>query len=158
MRNKSIMLAVASGLAFLDLSGCANKAPVKQDNLQRSISQQTNDADWETADLQTANLNADLIKELFDRIGDKSYKNIHSVLLVRNGKLVVEKYFPGQEEDGQYRAYQRNTLHGIHSATKSVNSILIGIAIDQHLIKSVDEKISAFFPEYAALFANNDKD
>jgi hypothetical protein len=44
------------------------------------------------------------------------------------------------------------------SVTKSVNSILIGIALDQHLIRSVDEKLSAFFPEYAGLFANSAKD
>ena len=44
------------------------------------------------------------------------------------------------------------------SATKSVNSILVGIAIDQHLIGGVDEKISAFFPEYDDLFADPRKD
>jgi CubicO group peptidase (beta-lactamase class C family) len=40
------------------------------------------------------------------------------------------------------------------SATKSVVSILTGIAIDQHLIKGIDEKVSNFFPEYAGVFAD----
>jgi CubicO group peptidase (beta-lactamase class C family) len=44
------------------------------------------------------------------------------------------------------------------SATKSVNSILIGIAIDQHLIRDVNEKISTFFLEYSAIFTNKEKD
>jgi CubicO group peptidase (beta-lactamase class C family) len=39
------------------------------------------------------------------------------------------------------------------SATKSVTSILIGIAIDQGLIRGADEKLSTYFPEYADVFA-----
>jgi CubicO group peptidase (beta-lactamase class C family) len=35
---------------------------------------------------------------------------------------------------------------------------LIGIAIDQHLIRSIDEKISTFFPEYSGIFTNKEKD
>jgi CubicO group peptidase (beta-lactamase class C family) len=44
------------------------------------------------------------------------------------------------------------------SATKSVNSILVGITIDQHKISNVDAKISSFFPEYSDLFTNKQKD
>jgi CubicO group peptidase (beta-lactamase class C family) len=43
------------------------------------------------------------------------------------------------------------------SATKSVTSILIGIAIDQHLISGADAKLSALLPEYADVFAKADK-
>jgi len=38
-----------------------------------------------------------------------------------------------------------------------VNSILIGIVIDQHLIRGIDERVSTFFPEYADIFADSDK-
>ncbi|HTL29256.1 MAG TPA: serine hydrolase, partial [Tepidisphaeraceae bacterium] len=79
--------------------------------------------------------------------------SVHSILLIRNGKLVVEEYFPGHDSSGNARTFNRDTLHELHSATKSVNSLIIGIAIDQGLIKSVDEKIASFFPEYANLFA-----
>ena len=124
---------------------------------QYTVPEKTNDG-WETASLSSVNIDAGLIKELFERIGDNSYKNIHSVLLVKNGKLVVEKYFPGQDSLGQYRTFTGDTLHEMLSATKSVNSILIGIAIDQHLIRGVDEKISTFFPEYSDIFTNKEKD
>jgi CubicO group peptidase (beta-lactamase class C family) len=113
---------------------------------------------WETASLNDENLDANLIKELFERISDHTYKNIHSVLLVKNGKLVVEEYFPGKNCLGQYWTYTRDTLHDLQSVTKSVNSILVGMAIDQHLITGVDEKISVFSPEYADLFTNREKD
>ena len=112
---------------------------------------------WEIAPMSKVGLDANLIQELFERIADNSYKNIHSVLLVRNGKLAVEKYFPGQDSKGQYHTFTRETLQEMHSATKSVNSILIGIAIDQHLIRGVDEKISIFFPEYSDIFTNREK-
>ena len=97
------------------------------------------------------------MKDLLDRISDQSYKNIHSVLLVRNGRLVVEEYFAGQDSEGKEQMFGRDTLHMQQSVTKSVNSILIGIAIDQHLIGGVDEKIATFFPEEADLFADAKK-
>jgi len=124
---------------------------------QHIVPEKTNDG-WETASLNSVNLDASLINELFERISDQNYKNIHSVLLVKNGKLVVEEYFSGQDSKGQYQTFTRDTLHEMHSATKSVNSILIGIAIDQHLIRGVDEKISGFFPEYSDIFTNKEKD
>ncbi|MGA2241250.1 MAG: serine hydrolase [Verrucomicrobiota bacterium] len=124
---------------------------------QYTVPENTNDG-WETASLNSVNLDINLIKELFERIGSNSYENIHGVLIVKNGKLVVEEYFSGQDSKGQYRSFKRDTLHEIHSATKSVNSILIGIAIDQHLIRGVDEKISTFFPEYSDIFTNKETD
>ena len=124
---------------------------------QYAVPEKLNDG-WEIASLSGVSLDTNLIKELFERVADNSYKNIHSVLLVKNGKLVVEGYFPGQDSKGQHQAFTRDTLHEMHSATKSVNSILIGIAIDQHLIRGVDEKISSFLPEYSDIFTNKEKD
>lgn len=115
---------------------------------------------WETASLASENLNADLIKDLFERISDGTYKNITSVLVVKNGKLVVEEYFPRQEVLGERRGrvLKRVSPQQLYSATKSVTSILIGLAIEKHLIRGVDEKISTFFPEYADIFAHDGKD
>jgi CubicO group peptidase (beta-lactamase class C family) len=146
-----IILVVLSGYA-------ENQTPTNNiKNYQYTVPAKTNDG-WETASLSSVNIDAGLIKELFERIGDNSYKNIHSVLLVKDGKLVVEEYFQGQDSKGQYQTFTRDTLHEMHSATKSVNSILIGIAIDQHSIRGVDEKISTFFPEYSDIFTNKEKD
>lgn len=122
---------------------------------QYSIPEQLNDG-WTTADLRSENFDVTLIERLIERIRKNTYKNIHSLLLIKNGKLILEEYFPGQEEDGKTRIYQRDTLHGIHSATKSVNSLLIGIAIDQKMITGIDEKLSTFFPEYKSFFENKD--
>jgi CubicO group peptidase (beta-lactamase class C family) len=69
-------------------------------------------------------------------------KNIHSVLLIKNGKLVLEEYFYG---------YTRDTSHFLASVSKSITSILIGIAIDQEIASEVKTKVYEFFPEYTGM-------
>jgi CubicO group peptidase (beta-lactamase class C family) len=62
----------------------------------------------------------------------------HSLLIVRNGYLVVEAYAS---------PYSPDIRHTVQSNTKSVIGTLIGIAIDQGQIKSVSQKLVDFFPE-----------
>jgi CubicO group peptidase (beta-lactamase class C family) len=114
---------------------------------------------WETASLNDEKLEAGLIKDLFDRISDNTYKNISSVVIVKNGKLVIEEYFPRQDalDERHSRALKRVSPQQLYSATKSVTSILIGIAIERGLIRSVEESVSSFFPKYADVFAENKK-
>ncbi|HWA93296.1 MAG TPA: serine hydrolase [Terracidiphilus sp.] len=63
---------------------------------------------------------------------DGTYKDVHSVLLYQNGKLVMEEYFYG------YNAQRTNQLR---SATKSVVSTLAGIAIDRGALAGVQEHV-----------------
>ena len=63
---------------------------------------------------------------------DGTYKDVHSVLLYQNGKLVMEEYFYG---------YNVNRPHQLRSATKSVVSALAGIAIDHGALTGVDERV-----------------
>jgi CubicO group peptidase (beta-lactamase class C family) len=146
-------------VAILCLIECKAPGQVPKEirNSHYTVPEQVNDG-WDTAHVSEVGLNSDQIENLLSQVRNDSYKNIHSVLIVRNGKLVVEEYFPGQEEDGRHQDYGRDTLHGIHSATKSVNSILIGIAISQHRITDVDAKVSTLLPEYSDLFADREKD
>jgi CubicO group peptidase (beta-lactamase class C family) len=114
--------------------------------------------EWEIASPASENLDPELIAALLARVRGGGYRNIHGVLLVKNGKLVVEEYFAGHDSEGRRQTFDRDTLHEIHSATKSVNALLIGIAIDQRLIgDGVDQEISTFFPEYADVFAGGGK-
>ncbi len=92
-----------------------------------------------------------------DRLAASS--NIHSVLVARSGKLVFERYFSGPDEipsalfGSQVTnvVFDADTLHDLKSASKSVASLAIGIAIDRGLIRSINEPIFSFFPEYADL-------
>lgn len=78
------------------------------------------------------------MKEL-DRIINNDYSNITGIIVQQNGTKFYENYF------NDYTA--NNAIH-VSSVTKSVFSILIGIAIDKGLIKSVDCKVLEFFPDY----------
>jgi CubicO group peptidase (beta-lactamase class C family) len=64
--------------------------------------------------------------------------NIHSLLIVRNKKIIL---------DACFYPFRSDLRHDLASCTKSVTSILIGIAIDKGYIKSEDQLVSSFFPE-----------
>ena len=112
---------------------------------------------WETSPLSAQGMDVALIRPMLERVRNGGYKNVRSVLIVRNGKLVVEEYFPRAEGDKREQALRRASPQEMTSATKSVTSILIGIAVDRHLIRGVDERISTFFPEYADIFVDAGK-
>jgi CubicO group peptidase (beta-lactamase class C family) len=81
--------------------------------------------------------------------------NVHAVVLVRNGVLLFEHYRKGQDERLGMSIgvidYKPELKHDVRSISKSVVSLLVGIAIDRHLIASIDEPVYAFFPEFASL-------
>ena len=97
------------------------------------------DDGWDSASLIKQGVDQVKIDYLMQDILDERFKNIHSVLLVKNGKLILEEYFHG---------YNREKPHEIRSATKSIGSVLTGIAIERGYIKSVDEKIYPHFESY----------
>lgn len=113
---------------------------------------------WETTSLLDAGIDSKKINTLMRDILNLRFENIHGVLLVRNGKLVLEEYFRGYSFNfagprfrGNGIAYGREKLHVTASVTKSVTSALVGIAIDRGFIRDVDERMAAFFPQYSDL-------
>jgi len=89
-------------------------------------------------------------------LADK-YPNIHSMLILRHGKLIYENYFAGEDEvhGGTPVGYVNHTINDLHdcrSVSKSFTSACIGIALKQGFIKSIDEPIFPYFNEYAKYF------
>jgi hypothetical protein len=82
------------------------------------------------------------IYSLIPEIITNQYGRINSFLLIKNGSLICEEYFYG---------YTRNDLHQIESATKSIASLLLGIAKDKGMVSDIHEPIFKIFPEYAHL-------
>jgi CubicO group peptidase (beta-lactamase class C family) len=70
---------------------------------------------------------------------------LHSLLVVRNNYLVFEKYYQG---------YNSTTANNVQSITKSVVSILTGIALREMLIDSLQLRLIEVLPEYFS--ANSD--
>ena len=70
---------------------------------------------------------------------ENDYHNITGIIVQNNKETIFESYFQG---------YNLNDTVHIASVTKSIMSILIGIAIDKGLIRSVEQTVLDFFPEY----------
>ena len=86
------------------------------------------------------NLNPEILKELVKQIREgKRYPNQHSLLIVRNGYLVVEEYFNG---------YNAEKIHTLQSVSKSFTSAVMGIAIGRGWIKDVNENVLGFFKHF----------
>lgn len=122
---------------------------------------QTDDG-WETASLNEVRLNESKLSELISHVNQGQYENIHSILIIKDEKLVFEKYFPGYRFDyfgdqfqGEYIEFDINTIHNLASVTKAFTAALIGIAIDKGFIQDVEERVFTFFPEYSYLNDEN---
>jgi CubicO group peptidase (beta-lactamase class C family) len=97
-----------------------------------------------TGDVAVSGLDTALLNKMMNKIIAGDYPNVHSVLIIKDKKLVFEEYF---------YEYNRDSLQEQRSASKSLVSALTGIAIQQGFIKSVNEPIFQYFPDYVP--ANN---
>ena len=109
---------------------------------------------WPTATPDSVGLDGERLCGIAARL-QATNANVHAVVVVRHGKLVFEQYFPGHDEpwgmgSGPHE-FDATTKHDMRSVSKSVTSLLVGIAIDRELIKGVDEPILKFFPDYSAV-------
>ena len=79
-------------------------------------------------------------------IGGGEFKKIGSVLIARHGQLVYEKYFDGTAA----------TVRDTRSATKSITSLLVGLAIQDKKLSGVDARILDLLPEHRRKLQNPD--
>lgn len=94
--------------------------------------------EWSTSSPEEQGLDSKMLINADKVIKDK-YPNIYSLLVVRHGYLVYEKYYNGMDE---------NSANPVYSVTKSVMSALTGIALREKIFKNVDQKVSELLPEY----------
>src|SRR3954451_11052958 len=82
-------------------------------------------------------------------------RNVHAVVIVRRGKLVFERYFRGRErrwmEWSAPVQFSPEAKHDIRSISKSVTSLLIGIALGEKRFPPLASSVVDYFPEYADL-------
>ena len=142
MSIRSSLLA----LLLLIFAGCK-----EQDKIQTTRSEEG----IVFASMADEGLDPAVIGKIDTAIRNGTYPNIHSLLIVRNNKLVYENYWPGKDQnwgdDLGMRTLDKDGLHDIRSISKSIVSACIGIAIQQGTIKNIDQKVFDFFPEYKKL-------
>ncbi len=76
------------------------------------------------------------IRELNQKIAENLYKEITSIIVLKNGELLIEEYFNGAS---------RETLHDTRSVGKSFASAILGIAIGDGYIKSENQTLKDFY-------------
>jgi CubicO group peptidase (beta-lactamase class C family) len=104
---------------------------------------------WKVGDLRKEKADLDPIARGVERILSGDIPKVHSLLILRHGKILLEEYFNGHKPED---------TNALYSCTKSVFSTLYGIAQDQGLL-NLDQKIYDLYPEYRSKAAwSSDKD
>ena len=127
---------VALGLflcAMWTTAGCT-QVPVSK---EPSVPEARGDG-WTTASATSAGMAPERLLAMDAAIRSNEFKKITSVVIARQGKLVYEAYFGGANF---------TTLMNTRSATKTVTSMLVGVAIDRGLLAGVDALVLPFFAD-----------
>ncbi|MEM7551501.1 MAG: serine hydrolase [Bacteroidota bacterium] len=90
-------------------------------------------SEWELSDEQ---FDEGKIRALNRKIAQNRFKGITSIIVIKEGKLLLEEYFNGAD---------RNTLHDTRSVGKSFASTMTGIALEEDYLKSTNQRLSEFY-------------
>jgi hypothetical protein len=124
------------------LTFSCEKDPVKpEEDTAPGIPEKSDDG-WEISTPTLQGMDIEKIRALSSKIHNGDYGKVDGFLIVRNEKLIWEEYFNN---------YRIDRKHACYSITKSVNSALIGIAIDNGFLDNVNQTIKDFFPEYSTI-------
>lgn len=80
--------------------------------------------------------NVDSLRNLTQFLNDFEYPDFRGVVVIKENQVVYEEYF---------HTYWGNTIHDIRSAGKSVTALLLGIAMKEGLVHSLDQDVYSFF-------------
>jgi len=97
---------------------------------------------WEVSTLEEAGIDAAGLHLMMNDIYE-NYDYVHSILIVKGGKLVFEEYVNG---------WDPVRLHRLQSVSKSFTSTLTGLAIEAGFIGSLKDPLYEYLPEYSSLF------
>lgn len=121
-----------------------------------------------TGSLEDANMDRQLIQDLMDRLYRDTYNEVHSILVYKDDKLVLEEYFFGNNDTIQFEndikvdrtldpiQWSRTQKHYVASVNKALTSTVVGIAMDQYGV-SAEDKIANHLPEYSSYFEDPNK-
>lgn len=137
-------LHIAGLVLGLLLQGCGGGGDSK--SAERVIVPPNSNEVWTLATPAEVGMDAARLNQAIANLPSAAEHGLASMLVLRHGKPVLEQYWNG---------YDKDTLHDLRSATKSITSLLVGIAIDQRFLTGVDEPLnthlSAPYPGAPAL-------
>ena len=117
----------------------------------RGQAQSPNEHTWQTASPADVGLDPAPLDRLRDDAAAGRFNNLHAILVAKDGKLVFEEY---------YADFDAGTLQYTASVSKSVGSILLGVAMEQGLVPGVEQgfldmTLGELLPEQRAVLAED---
>lgn len=154
------------------LPGCSSSVPVPLTEVSENspescveavgarsarVESKADEEGWIVGAPESVGLDADVMRTLSEDLCAGEFENAHIVLVERKGLLVHEQYLSGSDQ-----VWGRNigtvqfgpqTLHDLRSISKSVTSLLLGIALGDDFEDQLSTPIADFFPKYAPKMA-----
>ena len=85
---------------------------------------------------EEAGFDRDSINALDDIIDNFEQRDYRALMVIKDNKIVLEYY---------YNSFWRNHIHDIRSAGKSITAILLGVAIQEGLVRDLNQDVYSFF-------------
>ena len=106
---------------------------------------------WSVADAESLGVSKTQLETIVRSINNniQDFKYIDALAVIKDGQLILDEEFKTDLDfTDDWSNNSEIDLHVLNSVTKSYVSTLVGIAIDQGLIESVDVLVHDYFPEY----------
>jgi CubicO group peptidase (beta-lactamase class C family) len=153
-RSTSCRLFLVALFAALAAASC-NRGSAPRADLNSCGEPVSGIDSWQIASPESVGLSKAALCPMVKWLAESKLDNVHAVLIVRHGRLVFEQYFSGNDEHLGESAgnvtFDPTVRHDERSVSKSVVSLVMGIAVDHGWIKTIDAPVFSFFPEYADL-------
>ena len=145
-RRRARMVLALAALATL---GCGNESSAPAvEQLGGDAATYWPDATWRTATPAQVGVDGDAIANLLSRLRNGSLGAEHAIVIVRKGYVIVDEYFAGWTAD---------SIHTEQSVTKSVASLVTGIAIARGDVRGVDQPLVELLSRYAPIANLDDR-
>ncbi len=142
----------------LILSGCSgdSNGPPESSRTVYTYQEPISDSDWDARHISEFGLDAAAFEMMMNRQNLEAL-NIHGVLIVKDNALIFEEYFSGEDSNGVQVDFDKDTLHEQFSVTKSISSLLMGIAIENGIIVGLEESLLSYMPGHSEYFVDPQK-
>jgi CubicO group peptidase (beta-lactamase class C family) len=105
----------------------------------------------------------DLEARLDKAVANKRIWNQHGLIVLRNDRLVLERYFEGEDQargvgEIGHVTFKPDTMHDLRSCSKSIVGLLYGVALQQGKVPPPEAPLFSAFPEYADLADKDGRD
>ncbi len=128
MKTRNTHILIGALVSLLYFSACGS-SPTGPNTSEPFI--------WEESTPEAQGLDSQALDAALNEADERPF--IRSIIVVKNGLIVGERYYNG---------YGRDNFHNVKSVSKSFLSALVGIAVREGFVTSLEQRMLDFFPEY----------